>query len=121
MAEGERSSHRAVPCTPRGYLPTTEAFFTFQLSLKIIVFCNCRHKMKYDSNYFTDRIVNLQKSDFAFFGIRYILLLRLCRFNRNKIHNILTTRKDSKIMVIHKENYDLINLPGSFRQKKQKL
>ena len=71
MAGGERSSHRAIPCSPRGYLPTTEAFSTFQLSLKIIVFCNCRHKMKYDSNYFTDRIVNLQKSDFAF--LEYVI------------------------------------------------
>ena len=43
--------------------------------------------MKYNCDYFTDRIVNLQKNDFAFFGIRYILLLRLCRFSRNKIHN----------------------------------
>ena len=71
MAGGERSSHRAIPCSPRGYLPTTEAFFTFQLSLKIIVFLNCRHKMKYDCNYFTDRIVNLQKSDFAF--LEYVI------------------------------------------------
>ena len=118
MAGGERSSHRAIPCSPRGYLPTTEAFFTFQLSLKIIVFLNCRHKMKYNCDYFTDRIVNLQKK-LRFFGIRYILLLRLCRFSRNKIHNILKTRKDCKMMVIRRGN--AINLPGSFHLKKQKL
>ena len=71
MAGGERSPKHAIPCSPRGYLPTTEAFFTFQLSLKIIVFLNCRDKMKYKRDYFTDRIVHLQRNDFAF--LKYVI------------------------------------------------
>ena len=103
------------------YLPTTEAFFTRQLTLKIIVFLNCRHKMKYNCDYSTDRIVNLQKNDFAF--LEYVIYcchvyadLAVIKYTTSR--GILTTRRDCKIMVIHRGN--VISLPGSFRQKKQK-
>ena len=77
--------------------------------------------MKYNCDHLTDRIVNLQKNDFAFLKIRYILL-RLCRFSRNKIHNIkryLDNTQRPQNYVIHREN--AIDLPESFRKEKQKL
>ena len=85
--------------------------------------------MKYNCDYFTDRIVNLQKKkkkqkkiDFAF--LEYVIYccyvyadLAVIKYTTPR--DILTTRRDCKIMVIHRGN--VINLPGSFRQKKQKV
>ena len=47
---GERSHHCAIPCSPRDYLPTTEAISTFQSSFCVffqLSFCFCFYGYKF--------------------------------------------------------------------------